>query len=103
MAFIIGEQYTDEEVANVYELRNRMTKAGFNDTAFSIGMRLLKAKGFITTKINSDYNGNEYPVCALSDDGVNFILKNTHLFDLQQPKIKDATPTIMSNSDDLPF
>ena len=79
----IGEQYTDEEVANVYELRNRMTKEGFNDTVFSIGMRLLKAKGFITTKINSDYNGNEYLVCALSDDGVNFILQNAHLFDLQ--------------------
>lgn len=103
LAFIIGEQYTDEEVANVYELRNRMAKAGFNDTAFSIGMRLLKAKGFITTKINSDYNGNEYAVCALSNNGVNFILKNTHLFDLQQPAIKDAVPTIISNSDDLPF
>lgn len=103
MAFIIGEQYTDEEVANVYELRNRMTKAGFNDTAFSIGTRLLKAKGFITTKINSDYNGNECPVCALSDDGVNFILKNTHLFDLQQSATKDKVQTIVSNSDDLPF
>lgn len=80
-----------------------MTKAGFNDTAFSIGMRLLKAKGFITTKINSDYNGNEYAVCALSNNGVNFILKNTHLFDLQQPTTKEAVPTIVSNSDDLPF
>lgn len=66
-------------------------------------MRLLKAKGFITTKMNSDYNGNEYAVCALSNNGVNFILKNTHLFDLQQPAIKDAVPTIISNSDDLPF
>lgn len=49
------------------------------------------------------YDGNEYLVCALSDDGVNFILKNTHLFDLQQPAIKDEVPTIVSNSDDLPF
>lgn len=53
--------------------------------------------------MNSDYNGNEYAVCALSNNGVNFILKNTHLFDLQQPAIKDAVPTIISNSDDLPF
>lgn len=103
LAFIIGEQYTDEQVADVYELRSRMNKAGFNDTAISIGMRLLKAKGFITTKIDSDFNGNQYAVCALSDSGVDFILRNTHLFDLKQPVIKEAIPTIVSNSDDLPF
>lgn len=102
LAFIVGEQYTDEEVANVYELRSRMTKAGFNDTAFSIGMRLLKAKGFITTRIDSDFNGNEYSVCSLSDNGVDFVLKNIHLFDLQQPT-KESVTTTTSDSDDLPF
>lgn len=103
LAFIIGEQYTDEEVADVYGLRSRMNKAGFNDTAISIGMHLLKAKRFITTKIEGDFNGNEYPVCALSDSGVEFILKNTHLFDLQQSVTNEVIPTIVSNSDDLPF
>ena len=53
--------------------------------------------------MDSDYNANEYPVCMLSDDGVNFILKNTHLFDLQQPKEKEVIVTALSNSDDLPF
>lgn len=101
LAFIVGEQYTDEEVANVYELRDRMSKAGFNDTAVSIGMRLLKSKGFISTRIDSDFNGNEYAVCSLSESGVDFVLKNTHLFDLQQPV---TTKTIsISDSDDLPF
>lgn len=102
LAFIIGEQYTDEEVANVYELRNRMTKAGFNDTAISIGMRLLKMKGFITTRIDNDFNGNEYSVCSLSDNGVDFVLKNTHLFDLQQPTVELNNAGI-STGDDLPF
>ena len=46
-----------------------MNKAGFNNTAFSIGIRLLKAKGFITTKVDSDFNGNEYTVCSLSNTG----------------------------------
>lgn len=101
LAFIIGEQYTDEEVANVYDLKSRMNKAGFNDTAFSIGMRLLKSKGFITTQIDSDFNGNEYAVCSLSDHGTKFILENTHLFDLKQPSKKENTPT--SDIDDLPF
>ena len=42
----------------IIELKNMMNKAGFNNTAFSIGIRLLKAKGFITTKVDSDFNGN---------------------------------------------
>jgi nucleoside 2-deoxyribosyltransferase len=102
LAFIIGEQYTDEKVANVYELRSRMTKAGFNDTAFSIAMRLLKVKDFITTRMDHDFDGNEYAVCSLSDNGVRFILKNTHLFDLQQSNKKEIIATI-SDTDDLPF
>lgn len=101
LAFIIGEQCTDEEVAPIYELKNMMNKAGFNNTAFSIGIRLLKAKGFITTKVDSDYNGNEYTVCALSNTGVNFVLRNTHLFELQQPSAEKAMTTF--NTDDLPF
>lgn len=46
LAFIVGEQCTDEEVAPIYELKNMMNKAGFNNTAFSIGIRLLKDLGF---------------------------------------------------------
>lgn len=103
LAFIIGVQYTDEEVANVYELRDRMSKAGFNDTAVSIGVRLLKSKGFISTRMDSDFNGNEYAVCFLSENGVDFVLKNTHLFDLQQPATKKNIITRTSDSDDLPF
>lgn len=101
LAFIIGEQYTDEEVVYIYELRNRMAKAGFNDTAVSIGLRLLKAKGFVSIKIDHDFHGNDYSVCSLSNTGVDFILRNTHLFDLQQPVTQEIIR--ISNSDDLPF
>ena len=103
LAFIIGEQFTDEETASVYDLKNRMNKAGFNDTAFSIGMRLLKTKGFITTTIDSDYDGNKYPACSLSEKGVAFILKNTHLFDLRQPSNKEEVASMPTDDEDLPF
>lgn len=61
----------------------------------------LKAKGFITTKVDSDFNGNEYTVCSLSNTGVDFVLKNTHLFELQQPSIEETINTF--STDDLPF
>lgn len=100
LAFIIGEQYTDEEIVFVNELKNRMSKAGFNDTAFSIGMRLLKAKGFIETRMDSDHNGYEYSVCFLSNSGVKFVLDNTHLFDLGQAEEKEL---INEEDNILPF
>ena len=65
-------------------------------------MRLLKTKGFITTRMDSDFNGNEYAVCSLSDIGIEFILKNTHLFDLQQSN-KKKVANHYNVSDDLPF
>lgn len=95
--FIVGEQSTEEEVASLNKLRNKMNEAGFNNTAFSIGMRLLKAKELITITTDSDFNGNLHPACYLSDKGECFVLKNTNLFDLQQ------TNTTRATSDDLPF
>lgn len=101
LAFIISQQYTDEEDVSIYDLRNSMTKAGFNDVAVSIGVRLLKNKNLIDTKTVSDFNGNEYSVCKLTDHGVKFILSNTHLFDLQQSQPRPAPSPIIDY--DLPF
>lgn len=99
LALIIGEQYTDEISVSIYQLKDRVNKAGFNDTAYSIGIRQLKSKGFITTAIEADFNGNEYPICKLTEVGYNFAQNNIHLFDLKQPQPvrKD------SEGFDLPF
>lgn len=101
LAFIISQQYTDEENVSIYDLRNSMTKAGFNEVAVSIGIRLLRNKNLIDTKTVSDFNGNEYSICKLTDHGVNFILSNTHLFDLQQSQQRPTSSRIIA--DDLPF
>ena len=101
LAFIIGRQMTDDESIAVYDICNRMTKAGYNDIAVSIGLRQLKRKNYIQTQLGSDYNGNEYPVCSLTQEGVNFVLKNTELFDLREPQ--KAENFIDLNADDLPF
>ena len=84
LALIIGEQLTDEQTVSVYGLRNQMMKAGFNETATSIGLRLLQRKGFIITLIDSDFGGNDFNACKLTENGIEFILKNIELFDLNQ-------------------
>ncbi|MEG1498934.1 MAG: hypothetical protein RR393_05880 [Bacteroidales bacterium] len=50
-----------------------MTKAWVEDTAFIVlGVSLLKAKGFIVTRIDDDFNVNEYYICYLSENIVFF-------------------------------
>ena len=84
LAFIIGNQITDEQTVHVYLLLDMMEKSGFTKTAVSIGIRLLKQKNLILTILDRDYNGNEYDACKLTEEGFNFVLQNINLFDLRQ-------------------
>lgn len=101
LAFIIGEQMTDDVSISVYEICNRMKRAGYNNIAVSIGLRQLKRKKFIFTRMDSDYSGNEFPVCSLTPEGLNFVLKNIELFDLKEPQKIENLDCL--NTDDLPF
>lgn len=103
LAFIIGEQYTDEEVVVMYDVREKMKKAGFTDTAISIGTHKLKEKGLIETRLDSDFNGNQYPVCSLSKGGIDFVLSNTGLFNLEQTSAQEKIQQTTGFLDDLPF
>lgn len=100
LAYMIGEQITDEQDVSVYTLKEQMNRAGFNEIATSIGIRLLQRKLFLETYIAHDWNGNEYNACKLTPKGLDFILNNVNLFDLGQ-KIESK---IKANNDDmLPF
>lgn len=101
LALIVGDQLTDQDVVYPYSLKEKMNKVGFNDIAFSIAVRRLKAKGLIDTIKDVDYNGNEFTVFVLTDNGGQFVLDNTHLFDLEQKKSKETV--VSDDSPDLPF
>lgn len=91
MAFIIGEQYTDEVEVSVWHLRDKIIKSGFNETAFTFGLRGLKTKGFISTNMGYDnFNNHDFPVCKLTESGFAFAQKNLHLFDLAQQTEQSA-------------
>lgn len=105
LAFIIGEQYTPEMFVSVYFLKDKVTKSGFNNTAFSIGLKSLKTKGFIITSEYDD-NGDRYPQCQLTEMGDAFVVDNLHLFDLGQSatqifKSKYVKPKF--DDDGIPF
>lgn len=97
LAYLIGEQITDEQDVSVYTLKGQMSRAGFNEIATSIGIRLLQRKSFVETSIAHDWNGNEYNACKLTSKGLDFILNNVNLFNLSQ-NTKDTV-----DLDSLPF
>jgi hypothetical protein len=86
LAFLVAEM----EGATYGLLSQRMENAGFNDVATSIGLRLLVKKGFVLTKEEMDeYNGNTYNLYVLTKDGEDFVLNNTHLFEMNTKKESD--------------
>lgn len=103
LAFIVGDQIIDEQFVSVYQLTEKMSKSGFNSTAVSIGLRLLKQKGFINTMVDTDWTGEEYNACKLTDIGVQFVLENVALFDLGQQTVSTSQMSAIAPSDDLPF
>lgn len=79
LALIIGEQVTDEQSVSVYMLKDQMGKAGFNDIATSIGIRILQRKQLIETYIDKDWNGNEFNACRLTSKGIDLIFEECRI------------------------
>ena len=99
LAFIIGNQFILEESVSVWELKNEMNRAGYNDVAVSLGIRTLVNKGFVVTDMDQDYNGSSYPVCKLTKKGEDWIMSNQKELDLKVSKTSSQT----LHPDDLPF
>lgn len=100
LAIIIGEQKTWQESASILHINLKMNNAGFTDAATSIGIRLLRNKGYIESFIDQDCYGNDFDACRLTPKGEHFTLSNWHLFELYIKKDKAAD---MDKSNDLPF
>lgn len=101
LAFIIGEQTVDEQSVSIYTIREQMSKAGFNEMATSIGIRLLLHKQFLKSFTDQDWNGNEFYACKLTENGINFILNNIGLFNVQKQKFQQSP--LLNIDDKLPF
>ena len=99
LLLIMENQITNEESVSIYNLKTDMEKAGFNSIAISISVRELQRKGMIETfKESSDYNGQDFLACRLTQIGEEWMLKN-------QDKIEFRKPSAANNNeaDNLPF
>lgn len=88
LAFLIAEI----DGTSFYMLTQRMANAGFNDVATSLGVKLLIRKGLVVVQEREDDEGYKYKHYTLTEDGENFVLDNTHLFDTKQKTTKYELP-----------
>lgn len=88
LAFLVAEM----DGASLNILTQRMANAGFNDVATSLGLKLLIRKRFVLVQESEEYKGYPYKEYSLTDEGEDFVLNNTHLFDTKQKKKEDDLP-----------
>lgn len=99
LALIVGAQIIPNEEVSISYLSAQMNKAGYNEIATGISVRLLQKKGLITTGYGSNYNGDSYPICKLTDKGEDFVVDNYSLFDFSVKRLDVKIPDL----NDLPF
>lgn len=100
LASIAGEQTTDEKSVPIYKAKDLMNNLGYKDLAVSLGVRVLVQKEFIITSTDTDWNGDEFEVCKLTEKGISFILNNSDLFNLEQQIVKKV---LDSDNENIPF
>jgi len=82
LAFLTAEM----DGATKYMLNQRMVNAGFTDIATAIGLKSLTRKGYVSMHEMIDDGGEPYNLFNLTKDGEDYVLCNTHLFDIKQKK-----------------
>lgn len=97
LIFLMENQVSADESLSAYTLKNEMNKAGYTAIATSIGIRTLVKYGMMVTAKESDYNGNEYIVCSLTEKGEDWILSNQDQLEFRKSRDSEIV------SDDLPF
>lgn len=97
---IMQNSFAEEDAVSTYIVKSDMNNAGFTDIAVSLALKLLAQKGFISSRLEQDYNGNEYFAYVIEETGVDWLMKNQEKLVLQKEVEK---PDSTNNDEDLPF
>ena len=77
---------------SAYRIKEDMNLVGFTDIAVSLAMKSLSQKGMITTKTETDYNGNVFSVYFVSSKGEKWLLDNQEQLVLREEPNKYVSP-----------
>ena len=97
LATVAGSIMLPEDGVSAFSAKGDVEKAGFTALGFSIGVRRLRAKEFITLDEAADYNGESYQIIKITESGWAWIESNEDRFLLRRPEHS------AQNDDDIPF
>ena len=101
LAAAAGSVTLPEDTVSLYAVKRDVEQAGLTNIAFSLGIRRLRAKGFIKTTVEEDqyapYPDATYQALVVTDTGWNWIEANESKFAMLRPG--ESTP----DDEDIPF
>ncbi|MEA1978687.1 MAG: hypothetical protein U9N80_12405 [Chloroflexota bacterium] len=81
---VMQNRLAPEDVVSAYTIKEDMNRAGFNDLGVSIALHGILDKGMVTTAIETDWNGNDYAAYSMTEEGVQWLLRNQDELDIKR-------------------
>jgi hypothetical protein len=101
LVLIMENLLAEGDFVSVSYLKSEMNKAGYNDLATTVGLRVLSQSAMTETfKATDDYNNGDFWACRLTKAGENWILQNQDQLEFRKQNM-DSVPAF--TPDDLPF
>ena len=98
IASAAGSVMLPGEGTSAYMIKNDVERSGFTSLGFTLGVKRLVARGFITVRESSDYNGDTFQEIVLADAAWDWIEANESKFLIRK---QEETPA--DDPDEVPF
>jgi hypothetical protein len=87
-----------------FSLVREMENSGFTRAATNIGVKTLQMKGFVASENTSDQDGDPYSIYTLTEQGWDWVIKNSEKFNLQSmPRTARSSKRPPAMDDEIPF
>ena len=73
---VMQNRLAPEDVVSTYTIKEDMNRAGFTDIGVSLALKGIIDKGMVTTAIETDWNGNDYAVYSMTEEGIQWLMRN---------------------------
>ncbi len=81
---VMQNRLAPEEGVLAYTIKEYMSRAGFTDIGVSLALQGILDKGMVTTTIETDWNGNDYFAYSITEEGVQWLMRNQDKLVLKQ-------------------
>jgi len=99
---ILSQASTPTDGMMPYKIKESMQRSGFTPMASTLALAKLSKKGLIEYYDTSDYDGNLYTCCRISQTGIDWMLENEGRFRLTREE-PQSLPSGPITDEDIPF